>query len=105
MSDDNPKAGENPRKGKATTAETVVEAMAALNLNSLSLCPTVAMDQTMYAQSQAQGILFANQLTEQQQMFATGHAAMLKLTAEIYGLEEQALHMPTGQPTVDKHDD
>jgi len=104
MSDDTQKAGEKLNKGKATTAETVVEAMAALNLNSLSLCPTVAMDQTMYAQSQAQGILFANQLTEQQQMFATGHAAMLKLTAEIYGLEEQTLHMPTGLPTVDKHD-
>ncbi|MFC4347536.1 RebB family R body protein [Kordiimonas lipolytica] len=101
MSDDQ----NTTKKSKATTAETVTEAVAALNLNNLALGPIVAMDQSMFAQSQAQGMLFANQLTEQQHTFATGHAAMIKLAAEIYGIEEQTLHMPTGGATVSKTDD
>jgi hypothetical protein len=87
-----------------TVSSIVADTMTAMNLGSLSLAPAVAIDQTLFAQSQAQGVLFANMLTEQQNTFVTGHAAAIKATAEIYGIEEAALHFPDGKASI-KHED
>lgn len=76
-------------------AESVwADTTTAMNLSNLALGPSVAIDQTFFAQSHAQGILFANMLTEQQHTFATGSAAAIKAAAEIYGIDEKALKIP-----------
>lgn len=81
-------------KQEDQVASVVADTTTTMNLSNLALGPSVAIDQTFFAQSHAQGILFANMLTEQQHTFATGSAAAMRATAEIYGIDEKALQFP-----------
>lgn len=93
--------GDEPQvKQQDAVSNAMADTTTQMNLSNLALGPSVAMDQTMYAQSHAQGILFANMLSEQQHTFATGQAAAIRAAAEIYGIDEKALHFPTSGATM-----
>lgn len=83
-------------------ASVVADTTTTMNLSNLALGPSVAIDQTFFAQSHSQGVLFANMLAEQQHTFATGSAAAIKATAEIYGIDEKALKVPEMKPKSKK---
>ncbi len=88
-------------KHEDNVASVFADTTTAMNLSNLALGPSVAIDQTFFAQSHAHGILFANMLTEQQHTFATGSAAAIKAAAEIYGIDERALQIPEMMSTRD----
>jgi len=67
-------------------APEVTDGITQANVQELGTVPAVSIDQTILAQSQAQGVLFANMVSDQQRQINAGQAATLKCAAEIFGI-------------------
>ncbi len=74
---------------KGVTDEQVTDAVTQANVTVLGHGPAVSVGQSFYSQSQAQGILFANMVNNQQQLATAGQASMLESALKIYKIGEQ----------------
>jgi len=73
-----------------TVDEQATDAVTQTNVTTLGSGPALAVDQSLFAQTQAQGILFANMIGDQQRQSAAGLAASLASAARIFGLSNKS---------------
>lgn len=75
---------------KAAEADSIskkaTDTVAETNTMVLGVNPALTIDQTLMAQSQAQGALFANMVSEQKRLVEAGQAAAIQNAADIIGI-------------------
>ena len=76
-------AGPPPTIGAPQITDSVTQA----NMTTLGTGPATALVQTFLSQAQAQGILFANMVNEQQQLCVTGHATTVQSVMRILSIQ------------------
>lgn len=74
-----------------TAAEQTADALAQATLSTLGHNAALSLDQSLMAQSQAHGVLFANMVSEQQRLVAAGGSAAIKNAAEILGVSPEKI--------------
>mgnify|MGYP000275952329 CR=1 FL=1 len=67
----------------------ITDAVTQANVTVLGQGPAVSVGQSFYSQSQAQGILFANMVNNQQQLATVGQVSMLESALKIYKIGEE----------------
>lgn len=89
------KAGPTPGDEPEKIAPTGRPGAAAdAGASAIELNAAYALDQTLLAQSQAHGVLFANMVSDAQRLNQAGQAAVLKSAAEMIGVPPETLAAP-----------
>ncbi len=75
-----------PQEFQDQVDSLVTDSVTQANVTSLGNAPAVSVDQTYLSQAQAQGVLFANMVNNQQQLAMAGQATAIESTVQIYNM-------------------
>lgn len=78
----------------------ITDSVTQANVAAISISPAVSAMQSYLSLSQAQGVLFANMVNNQQQLAMAGQVAVVEGIIQLFGLNKA----PTGPPAGDSGD-
>ncbi len=82
----------------------ITDSVTQANVAALSISPAVSAMQSYLSLSQAQGVLFANMVNNQQQLAISGQVAVVEGIIQLFGLNKGPAGPPAGS-SGDKQDE